>query len=156
MTIEVVTTINEALCERHRRMCSPSHELLRECGRVDDTRMAFEREFEYLDNTICHDVDPAFCTTNKTQADCKDKWVHMAGKCARFRGLCPDLAPKRIGLGSTTVVDPSHGNNVAFTTNALCVVALAMLAIALMVRFAPLWRGRWQRCRLCKREKSVL
>ena len=34
LTLEVPLTLNEALCEHHRRACPPSEQLGRECGKV--------------------------------------------------------------------------------------------------------------------------
>jgi hypothetical protein len=34
MRMQVVVTLNAAFCERHRKLCPPSEELDRECGKV--------------------------------------------------------------------------------------------------------------------------
>lgn len=89
LTIEVVNTINQALCERHRRMCGISQQLLNECKIADNIRAALDREYAVLEKQICVDDNTEICTEKKRNGDCEKDFLYM-GKCCRPTcGWCP-------------------------------------------------------------------
>lgn len=94
MVIEFVTTINQALCERHHRMCSVSQQLTQECEHADSIRAALDTEYEVLNKQICRDTYPATCDVNVRNGDCEKDLLYMGWHCRQSCKWCPDVAEK--------------------------------------------------------------
>lgn len=135
LRIEAVNTINEALCKRHRTMCQISDELLRECGRVANMKVALKEEFENLDKVICRNSNPAFCS-DKTEADCINSWLDMGSNCTQFCGLCTDYIHNKHNLESSRLGTLSRLNCALHSGKMLLLIALVMLVIVLMIYIA--------------------
>ncbi|KAL4516545.1 hypothetical protein Ndes2437A_g00686 [Nannochloris sp. 'desiccata'] len=88
--LQVPITLNAAFCERHRAYCSPSEELERECGLVDEYEkemddMIAEAEANMPDP--CRDTDTR-CGTWATAGECDINSGFMEQSCPKACGIC--------------------------------------------------------------------
>lgn len=84
LAVEVPITLNAAFCERHRKVCPPSDELERECGKAEALMKEFDAMFEELRHTL---PDP--CRDRDIRCD---KWA-AAGECEKNQGFMYDSCP---------------------------------------------------------------
>lgn len=107
MTIEFVNTINQALCERHRRVCPSSKQLKEECGRADAIGEELVEMFSLYDPHMCADNPAADCTKKAQQGMCITKWIEMNSHCRATCGLCRKDVPWKIPQSS----NPASGDS---------------------------------------------
>lgn len=59
LAVQVIVTLNEAFCERHRRNCPPSEQLEQECRRAEVLARELEESFAALQPPQTHEGDEA-------------------------------------------------------------------------------------------------
>jgi len=95
LVTEVVNTLNQALCTRHRKQCPASHELEVECGEVDAIARSLEIEFEklHVPGVICHNNHES-CDYWKENGECEKTWAYMIDHCRESCKRCRTYTPK--------------------------------------------------------------
>ena len=95
LAIDVVNTINKALCERHRRECTDHKEAVEEqCGIVDKIEKELDEMYAYLHipGVICHD-DHEFCLYWRQRQECDNTWMYMRDNCRASCEICRTYIP---------------------------------------------------------------
>eukprot|EP00210_Caulerpa_lentillifera_P008405 g8017.t1 len=96
LAIDVVNTLNEALCTRHRKMCPASVQLEKECGQVAAIAAALKVEFDklHVPGVICHD-DNKDCEQWAKNGQCEATWGYMIKFCRKSCNWCRTYIPRR-------------------------------------------------------------
>eukprot|EP00210_Caulerpa_lentillifera_P003719 g3552.t1 len=97
LLIEVINTINQALCKRHREHCPATDELIKECGKVDEIAEELSVEYEnlHIQGVICHD-DNIDCKTRLENNECESRWDYMNLECRASCNRCRTYTPKML------------------------------------------------------------
>ncbi|KAL4524683.1 hypothetical protein Ndes2526A_g06797 [Nannochloris sp. 'desiccata'] len=88
--LQVPITLNAAFCERHRASCSPSEELERECGLVDEYEKEMDDMIAKAEANMpdpCRDTDTR-CGTWATAGECDINSGFMEQRCPKACGIC--------------------------------------------------------------------
>ncbi|KAL4426165.1 hypothetical protein ABPG77_007447 [Micractinium sp. CCAP 211/92] len=94
MSIEVIVTLNAAFCERFRRVCPPSDELERECGKAEQMLRDYDEAFKELEATLpdpCRDTDER-CPRWAAAGECEKNQGFMFDSCMLS---CKRCQPRR-------------------------------------------------------------
>jgi len=96
LVIEVVNTLNKALCTRHRKRCLPSKELDKECRKVDAIGAALRVEFEklHVPGVICHDNSES-CKQWAKDGACERIYGYMIDNCREACNWCRPYIPRQ-------------------------------------------------------------
>jgi len=102
LVIDVVNTINKALCERHKLKCPDSEDLNNHCGIVDQIEEELEEAYEplHLPGILCHD-DEKHCVYWRRNNECENNWMYMTDNCRASCEKCrsyisPEEAKERL------------------------------------------------------------
>ena len=107
LVIEVVNTINKALCERHRRSCIDQKEAVEEqCVVVDKIEKELNEVYAYLHipGVICHD-DHEFCLYWRQRQECDNTWMYMRENCRASCEICRPYVPSLSRLSNYSQAD---------------------------------------------------
>ena len=95
LAIDVVNTINKALCERHRRTCLDQKDAVEEqCTIVDKIEKQLDEIYAYLHipGVICHD-DHDLCIHWRQREECDHTWMYMRENCRASCETCRTYVP---------------------------------------------------------------
>ncbi|KAL4443932.1 hypothetical protein ABPG75_011669 [Micractinium tetrahymenae] len=83
MSIEAIITLNAAFCERFRRVCPPSEELERECGKAEQLMRDYDEAYRELEAALpdpCRDTDER-CPRWAAAGECEKNQGFMFDSC---------------------------------------------------------------------------
>ncbi|CAD7695974.1 unnamed protein product [Ostreobium quekettii] len=118
LVVEFVNTINEGLCERHKKVCPASEQLKEECGTVEEIQKALAAEFAVLDapDSVCVDaLEIEKCLMYLRDGLCEKEWLQMGMSCRKTCGRCFG-ASMRSPPGQTVVANVQAKEPDTFST----------------------------------------